>query len=56
MMRITFLTDPVRSEDEKTAERLGHLIEESYQSLGYKLIYVPPAGIAERTEFVLAHL
>ena len=54
--RLTFLIDPVRSEDETTADRLGRLIEESYQSLGYKLIHVPPAGIAERTEFVLAHL
>ena len=56
MMRLTFLIDPVRSEDETTADRLGRLIEESDQSLGYKLIHVPPASIAERTEFVLAHL
>lgn len=54
--RLTFLADPVRSEDETTAQRLGHLIEESYQSLGYKLIHVPPASVADRTEFVLARL
>jgi predicted ATPase len=54
--RLTFLTDPVRSEDEKTAERLGRLIEKSYQSLGYNLIHVPQASVADRTEFVLAHL
>lgn len=54
--RLTFLTDPVRSEDEKTADRLGRLIEESYQSLGYKLIHVPLASVTERTEFVLARL
>ena len=54
--RLTFLSDPVRSEDEKTAERLGRLIEESYQSLGYNLIHVPLGSVADRTEFVLARL
>jgi predicted ATPase len=54
--RLAFLTDPARSEDEKTADRLGRLIEESYQSLGYKPIHVPLASITERTEFVLARL
>ena len=54
--RLTFLTDPVRFEDEKTADRLGRLIEESYLSLGYTLIHVPLASVADRTEFVLAHL
>jgi predicted ATPase len=54
--RLAFLTDPVRSEDEKIAVRLDRLIEESYQSLGYKLIHVPLATVRERTEFVLARL
>jgi predicted ATPase len=54
--RLTFLTDSVRSEDETTADRLGRLIEESYQSLGYRLIRVPLASVTERTEFVLARL
>ena len=54
--RLTFLADPVRSEDEKTADRLGDLIKESYQSLGYHLVHVPLASVAERTEFVLARL
>ena len=54
--RLAFLTDAVRSEDEKVAARLERLIEKSYQSLGYKLIHVPLASVTERTEFVLAHL
>ena len=54
--RLSFLTDPVRSEDERTADHLGFLIEESYQSLGYTLIHVPLASVTERTEFVLARL
>ena len=54
--RLTFLADPVRSEDETIAERLADLIEESYHWLGYQPIHVPPASIAERTEFVLARL
>jgi predicted ATPase len=51
--RLRFLTDPVRSEDEKTALRLNRLIEESYQSLGYDIIYVPLLSIEERTALVL---
>jgi predicted ATPase len=54
--RLTFLTDPVRSEDEKTADRLSHLIEETYQSLGYDLIHVPLRSVEDRTEFILKRL
>jgi predicted ATPase len=54
--RLTFLPDPVRSENEKTARRLGRLIEESYQSLGYDIIHVPLLSVAERTEFILERL
>ena len=51
--RLRFLTDPVRSEDEKTALRLNRLIEESYQSLGYDIIHVPLLSVEERTALVL---
>jgi predicted ATPase len=51
--RLLFLPDPVRSENEQTARRLGRLIEESYQSLGYDLIRVPLLSVEERTKFVL---
>ena len=51
--RLRFLTDPVRSEDEKTALRLNRLIEESYQSLGYEIIHVPLLSVEERTALVL---
>lgn len=54
--RLRFLTDPVRSENKQTARRLGRLIEESYQSLGYDLIQVPLLSVEERTQFVLEHL
>ena len=54
--RLRFLTDPVRSEDEKTAGRLNRLIEESYYSLGYDIIHVPLLSVEERTEFVLERL
>ena len=54
--RLAFLTDPVRSEDETTADLLGHLIEESYQSLGYDLIHVPVGSVEDRTQFILARL
>lgn len=54
--RLAFLADAVRSEDETTADRLSHLIEESYQSLGYDLIYVPLGNVEDRTEFILTRL
>ena len=54
--RLAFLTDPVRSEDETTADLLGHLIEESYQSLGYDLIHVPVGSVENRTQFILTRL
>ncbi len=54
--RLGFLTDPVRAEDDQTAERLSQLITESYQSLGYDLIPVPVGSVADRTEFILEHL
>ena len=53
---LRFLADPVRSENEQTARRLGRLIEESYQSLGYDLIQVPLLSVEERTQFVLERL
>ena len=54
--RLRFLSDPVRTENEQTARRLGRLIEESYQSLGYDLIQVPLLSVEERTQYVLEHL
>jgi predicted ATPase len=54
--RLTFLTDPVRAENEKTAHRLGQLIKESYRSLGYEIIHVPLLSVEERTEFILERL
>ena len=54
--RLTFLSDPVRSEDEKTADRLSDLIAESYNALGYELIYVPLRSVEERTDFILKRL
>ena len=54
--RLTFIEDPVRSEDEKTAHRLGQLIEECYRSLGYDLIRVPVLSVEDRTDFILNHL
>jgi predicted ATPase len=46
----------VRAENEKTAHRLGQLIEESYRSLGYEIIHVPLLSVEERTEFILERL
>ena len=54
--RLTFLADPVRSEDERTADRLSQLIEESYQALAYEIIYVPLQSVEDRTEFILKRL
>ena len=54
--RLSFLGDPVRSEDERTAQRLSQLIEESYRSLKYGLIHVPLLSVEKRVQFILEHL
>ena len=54
--RLRFSKDPVRSENENTALRLGRLIQEGYQALGYDLIHVPLLSVEARTEFILERL
>lgn len=54
--RLDFVTDPVRSEDARTAERIEQLIEFAYGSLGYALVRVPVLPIPVRTEFLLARI
>ncbi|KYK26722.1 hypothetical protein AYK26_07225 [Euryarchaeota archaeon SM23-78] len=45
-----------RVEDEQEAKRISQLIKQSYQSLGYDLISVPPLGVRKRVEFVLKNM
>ncbi|UCD80732.1 MAG: ATP-binding protein [Desulfobacterales bacterium] len=51
--RLEFLKDRVRSENEKTADRLNSLIQESYRLLEYEIIPVPAFSIEQRVEFIL---
>jgi predicted ATPase len=52
--RLGLITDPVRSENPDTADRIERLIEEAYRELGYPLVRVPVLPIGERAEFVLS--
>jgi len=51
--RLMFQKDAVRSEDERIAAELDHLLRKSYQMLGYEIIHVPLAPVRDRVEFIL---
>jgi len=54
--RIPFEKDPVRSEDDKIAEKLDGLLKEGYRMLDYEIILVPLMTVNERVRFVLKHV
>jgi predicted ATPase len=54
--RLKFLKDRIRSEDNKTADRLDSLIQESYRRLKYEIIPVPALSIKQRVRFILEFL
>jgi len=54
--RLGFSKDRVRAEDEKTAQQLDTLIQESYRMLGYEILRVPVLSIHRRVEFILERL
>ncbi len=51
--RLTFETDPVRSEDQALAARIEALLAKSYAMLGYEVIPVPVLTVGQRIDFVL---
>ena len=53
--RLSFETDPVRSENRVLAARIETLLAENYARLGYGVIRVPVLTVAQRIDFVLAH-
>lgn len=54
--RLTFVTDPARSENALAADRIERLIGAAYRDLGYAVIRVPVMPVPARTEFVLNRL
>lgn len=56
MERLAFTDDPVRIENDAHAQNLHELIIESYQMLGYDMIYIPLCSYTDRTELILGHL
>jgi predicted ATPase len=48
--------DAVRFEDEETARRIHSLVEETYRSLGYRIVTVPAMPIGERVAMILAEV
>lgn len=51
--RLGFEKDDVRSEDEKIADRLDHLLQKSYEMLNYDVIRVPVMSVNKRIDFIL---
>lgn len=54
--RLAFVGDPVRSEDDATAQQLEMLLNECYQELGYRVLRVPLLSVPERVDFILENL
>lgn len=54
--RLKFEKDDVRSEDDELADRLDHLLQKSYNILGYEIIHVPVMPVKDRIEFILERI
>ena len=54
--RLGFEKDDVRSEDEKIAAQLNHLLQKSYDMLGYDIIHVPLMSVEKRIDFILKNI
>ncbi len=51
--RLAYKKDSERVEDESTAVRIHHLIEEAYRKYKYEIINVPVLPVEQRVDFVL---
>lgn len=49
-----YTQDEERKESIEEAERIGNSLEDTYLSLGFELVHVPPGTIAERVTFILS--
>ena len=54
--RVGFETDAVRSEDDRIAAELDHLLEAAYRKLGYRPVRVPLLTIDERVDFIMKRI
>lgn len=54
--RLPAKKDPVRKEDDETAELIETLLLECYRELQYPLIRIPVADVSERTDTILKHI
>jgi len=53
---LPMIADEVRTEDERSQEKLHKLIKETYTRLGYNIIQVPAIAVEQRTELILKNL
>jgi predicted ATPase len=51
--RLRFVTDRVRTEDDRMAATLDRLLETSYVDLGYPVVRVPVLSVKKRCRFIL---
>ena len=54
--QLPFEKDYARVEDERLANELSRLIHNSYSTLGYNVISVPPKSIDKRTKYILSKM
>ncbi|MFL6426879.1 MAG: AAA family ATPase, partial [Acidobacteriaceae bacterium] len=50
-----YSTDMERRQTEEEAERTEHAAVKTYTELGYRIMPLPLASVAERADWVLAH-
>ena len=50
---LPLVSDNIRKEDQDTANRIGFLIREAYQQLGYTLVDIPATNVQERIKLIL---
>lgn len=54
--QLPFEKDYARIEDNKTVAKLGKLLKEIYQNLGYKVINIPVMPVKERIQKILSEI
>jgi len=54
--RLPVRKDPVRREDEQSAQTIEKLLLECYRSLGYPVIRIPVSTVSKRADLILQHL
>lgn len=56
MEQLPFEQDGARTEDPETIKTLNRLFKETYEKLGYEIVFVPAISVEERVKFIKDHM